>query len=53
MRSTKDGMVIRLIPGMSMTVYANSKVASVTVGEITNEYETLSEALIAWRRGRP
>ena len=44
-------LVLGLIPGMSLTAYADSNVASVTVGSTTAEYSTLSDALSAWTDG--
>lgn len=41
-------LVLGLMPGMSMTAYADGNVASVTVGETTTNYTTFSDAVSAW-----
>ena len=44
-------LVLGLLPGMSLTAYAEGNVASVTNGSTTTEYTTLDNALNNWTNG--
>ena len=41
-------MALGLMPGMSLTAYADGDVASVTVGETATKYATIADAVSAW-----